>query len=236
MGDGARAGIYTAPPGSTFWQKLGPGGLASFLLAAAGTVLLLGLPVAWRVRRVLREAEGEPLAPADLILVLGRRLQGDRPTPVFEARLAHAADLWRRELAPRILVAGGVTGRAALSEAEAGRAWLLTRGVPASALLTEDQSQHTLENLFHVRETLRAEGWRDLLLVSDGLHLARAGALAEGLGLRVRRSPAPGCPPRRGSLAWCRRAAVEAFLLHWYHTGLAYSRLIRSRRQLERVT
>ena len=185
---------------------------------------------------MLREAEGEPLAPADLILVLGRRLQDNRPTAVFEARLAHAAELWRRGLAPRILVAGGVTGRASLSEAMAGRGWLLDKGLPAGAVLVEDQSQHTLENLFHVRETLRAEGWREIILVSDGLHLARAGALAAGLGLRARRSPAPGCPPPRGSLAWYRRAAVEAFLLHWYHTGLAYSRLIRSRRQLERVT
>lgn len=227
---------YAAPPRSTFWQKLGPGGLASFLLAAAGTVLTLGIPVGWRFRRVLREVGGEPLEPSDVILVLGRRLVEDRPTAVFEARLAHAADLWRRGLAPRILVAGGVTGRASRSEAEAGRDWLLDHGVPASALLLEDQSQHTLENLFHVRETLRAEGWRAAILVSDGLHLARAGALAAGLGLRARRSPAPDCPPRRGSWPWYRRAATEAFLLHWYHTGLAYSRLIRSRRQLERVT
>jgi len=236
MSDRDSARIYMAPPRSTFWQKLGPGGLASFLLAATGSVVLLGLPVGWRLRRVLREAGGDPIEPADLILVLGRRLEGDRPTPVFEARLAHAADLWRRGLAPRILVAGGPTGRASRSEAEAGRAWLLAEGVPAGALLVEDQSQHTLENLFHVRATLRAEGWRDLILVSDGLHLARAGALAEGLGLGFRRSPAPDDPLPRGSLAWYRRAVMEAFLLHWYHTGLAYSRLIGSRRQLERVT
>lgn len=227
---------YTAPPRSTFWQKLGPGGLASFLLAAGGGVLLLGLPVGWRLRRVLGEAEGEPVEPADLILVLGRRLQADRPTVIFVARLAHAADLWRRGLAPRILVAGGLTGRSTLSEAEAGRTWLTAHGVPPDVVLTEDLSQHTLENLFHVREMLQIEGWGAPILVSDGLHLARAGALAEGLGLRVRRSAAPGCPPHRGSWAWRRRALTEAFLLHWYYTGLAYSRLIRSRRQLDRVT
>jgi len=227
---------YTAPPRSTFWQKLGPGGLASFLLAAGGSLLLLGLPVGWRLRRVLREATGDPLEPADAILVLGRRLQADRPTAVFEARLAHAADLWRRGLAPRILVAGGITGGASRSEAEAGRAWLLDHGLPAESVRIEDQSQHTLENLFLLRQTLRDEGWHQVILVSDGLHLARAGALAKGLGLQVRRSPAPGCPPLPGSLAWYRRAVVEAFFLHWYHTGLAYSRAIRSRRQLERVT
>lgn len=227
---------YTAPPRSTFLQKLGPGGLVSFLLASVSALALLGWPVWGRLRRVLRGAGGDPVEPSDLILVLGRRLERDRPTVTFEARLAHAADLWRRGLAPRILVAGGLTGRAEISEAEAGCAWLRDQGIPDEALRSEDQSQHTLENLFHVRETLRAEGWRTLILVSDGLHLARAGALARGLGLAARCSSAPGCPPRRGSLAWWRRALLEAFFLHWYHTGLAYSRLIRSERQLGRVT
>ena len=227
---------YTAPPRSTFWQKLGPGGLASFLLATTGALALVGLPVAWRLRQVLRDQGGDPLRGSDLILVLGRRLQDDGLTAVFEARLAHAESLWRQGFAPRILVAGGLTGTARATEAAAGRDWLLARGIPPEAVLTEDQSQHTLENLFHVRETLRGRGWGPPILVSDALHLARAGALAAGLGLALRRSPAAGCPPPPGTLPWLTRALVEAFLLHWYHTGMAYSRLLGSRRQLERVT
>lgn len=227
---------YTAPPRSSFWQKLGPGGLASFLLAFISGAVLIGTPVWWGLRRVLRDASGDPLVPSDLILVLGRRLARDRPTDVFLARLSHAAELWRQGLAPRILVTGGLTGSATVSEAEAGRTWLLALGVPAEAVLVEDQSQHTLENLFQVRDTLRSEGWETLILVSDGLHLARAGALARGLGLQVRRAAAPGSPPLPGSLAWASRALLESFFLHWYHTGMIYSRLIGSRRQLDRVT
>ena len=227
---------YAAPPRSSFWQKLGPGGAASFALASLAALGLAGLPVIWTLGEVLWSARRPEEGASDLILVLGRKLKDDAPTPVFEARLAHAEGLWRAGRAPRILVAGGITGRAARSEAEAGRAWLLARGVPAEALLEEGQSQHTLENLFFVRERMRAEGWRSLLLVSDPLHLARASALARGLGLAARRAPAAACPPARGSLGWWKRAAFEAFLLHWYRTGLIYSRLIGSRRQLERVT
>jgi uncharacterized SAM-binding protein YcdF (DUF218 family) len=225
---------YHAPPRASFWQKLGPGGAASLGLALVTGLLLV--PVWFRLRRVVEGAAGDPLEPADAILVLGRRLQDDALTPVYEARLAHAEGLWRQGLAPRILVAGGTTGRAARSEAEAGRDWLVARGVPGAAILLEDRSQHTLENLFNVRSHLRTEGWRTLLLISDPLHLARARATALGLGLDVRCSPAPSCPPPPGSLAWWRRAVFEAFFLHWYHTGLFYSRLIRSERQLERVT
>ncbi len=227
--------IYTAPARSSFWQKLGPGGLASFVLAALSVILLLGLPLLWRLILVLRGAREDATRPADAILVLGRRLQDDALTPVFEARLSHAESLWRAGLAPRILVAGGLTGNATRSEAEAGRAWLLMRGVPEDAILTEDQSQHTLENLFFVRETVDAGGWKSLLLVSDPLHLTRATAFAKGLGLRTHRAPARGCPPVPGSLGWWKRASFEAFLLHWYWTGLFYSRLIGSERQLQRV-
>ena len=227
---------FAAPARSSFLQKLGPGGAASLVLALASGVGLLGLPVLLRLASVRRAAAGDPEAEADAILVLGRRLVRDRPTPVFEARLLHAEALWRRGLAPHVVVAGGLTGDAARSEAEVGVAWLAERGVAPDRLHAEDRSQHTLENLFNVRDHMRSVGWRRLLLVSDPLHLARAGALARGLGLELRCLPAPGCPPAPGSFAWWRRAAGEAFLLHWYHTGLAYSRLIRSRRQLERVT
>jgi uncharacterized SAM-binding protein YcdF (DUF218 family) len=227
---------YHAPPRATFWQKLGPGGVASLGLALLSGLGLLGLPVLFRLRQVLQGVHGDEAAAADAILVLGRKLENDGLTPVFTARLDHALTLWRRGLAPRIFVAGGATGTSRRTEAEAGREWLLARGLPERALLLEDRSQHTLENLFNVRAHMRAEGWRTLLLVSDPLHLTRAKATALGLSLDVRCSPAPGCAPALGTLRAWERALLEAFLLHWYHTGMFYSRLIRSERQLERVT
>jgi len=227
---------YHAPPRATFIQKLGPGGVASLGLAILTMIGLLGLPGFFRLRTVLHGIDGDDPVPADAILVLGRMLDGDRITQVFQARLAHAEALWRQGLAPRLFVAGGITGTASRSEAEAGRDWLLAQGVPTGAILLEDRSQHTLENLFNVRSSMRKEGWRTLLLVSDPLHLARARATALGLELDVRCSPALEAPPGRGSFAWWRRAAQESFLLHWYHTGMFYSRLTRSEAALERVT
>jgi len=230
------ASPYHAPPRASFLEKLGPGGATSLILATATAFAGLLLPVLYRLVRVHLHAAGDPPQPSDLILVLGRRLEGDRLTSVFEARLAHAEALWRQGLAPRILVAGGTTGRSSRSEAEAGRAWLLAHGLPGEAVLTEDRSQHTLENLFNVRALMRTEGWQTLLMVSDPLHLARARATAQGLGLEVCCSPAREAPPTRGSLGWWRRAALEGFFLHWYHTGMLYSRLLGCRAQLERVT
>jgi uncharacterized SAM-binding protein YcdF (DUF218 family) len=213
---------------TTLLAELGPGGLSSLSLACASGLLGLGLPIAWRAREVLSRAAGEPPREADAIVVLGRELVDDRPTPVYRARLDHALRLLGERWASEIVVSGGMTGRASLSEAAAGRDYLLSAGAPSAAVSIEERSRHTLENLFNVRETLRAKGLGRILLVSDPLHLARAAALARGLALDVCCSPASGAPPRRGSPAWWLRAGRESFLLHWYHVGLIYSRTIRS--------
>jgi len=227
---------HAAPPRATFWQKLGPGGFTSLALAFGWGAVTLGVPVWCCLWRVLAASRRGPLRPADAILVLGRRLEGDRPTEVFRQRLEHAASLWHMGLAPRVIVSGGLTGDATWSEAEAGRSWLLEQGLPDELVFAEDRSQHTLENLFNIREDLRARKWSSLILVSDPLHLGRALACSRGFGLDVTGSPASGCPPRPGGFGWWARALREAFLLHWYRTGYAYSRLIRSERQLSRVT
>lgn len=221
---------------STLLSELGSSGMWSLALALLTAVGGLGIPVLMRLRRVLAGTGGDAVAPSDVVLVLGRELVDDRPTPVYAARLDHARELLGAGWAPRVLVSGGMTGVATRSEAAAGREHLLLRGVPAEQVWTEERSRHTLENLFNVRERLRRERLDRVLLVSDPLHLERAATLARGLGLDVRSSPAALAPPRRGSPGWWLRAVHEAFLLHWYHVGLAVSRVLGARAALDRVT
>lgn len=226
----------TRPVDQSLSEFLGPGAATSLLLAATTVAGTLGGILVWRLRKVLTASAGDPLDPADAILVVGRALAEDRPTAVFRARLEHGAELLAGGLAPRLIIAGGMTGTARVSEAAAGRDYLLGRGVPEEMLLTEERSTHTLENLFNVRETLKERHWDRLIVVSDPLHLARIGALARGLGLEYRCAPATDSPPKRGGAGWWLRAWREACLLHWYHVGVAYSRFIGSERLLSRVT
>ncbi|MFN7942707.1 MAG: YdcF family protein [Thermoanaerobaculia bacterium] len=220
---------------ATFLQELGPGGASTLALAFFTGVVGLGMPVAWRLRQVLREAARDERAAADAVLILGRELVDDRPTATFRARLEHGARLWHERLAPRVIVSGGWTGRASRSEAEAGSSVLIELGVPAEDILVEDRSRHTLENLVFVRDRLRAAGWQRIILVSDPLHLARVRTLASGLAMSILCSPARQAPPLPGGPAWWLRAVRESFLLHWYHVGVGYSRAIGSERLLSRV-
>ncbi|HEY1116086.1 MAG TPA: YdcF family protein, partial [Acidimicrobiales bacterium] len=45
--------------------------------------------------------------PAQAIIVLGAAQYDGRPSPVLEARLAHAVELWEADVAPTMVVTGG---------------------------------------------------------------------------------------------------------------------------------
>ncbi len=74
----------------------------------------------------------------------------------------HAADLFHRQLAPRVVLSGGIgtrlAGLWARPEAEIFAEVMRQRGVPESALLLESRSTNTGENVRFTRELLAARG------------------------------------------------------------------------------
>jgi len=143
---------------------------------------------------VVATARRDDAAPADAIVVLGAAQYNGRPSPVFRARLDHAAALFRRGLAPLVIVTGGVGTGESLSEAVVGRDYLMTTGLPASALATEAAGHTSAASVRAAATHLRALGGRRVILVSDGFHLLRLRFLARRLGLSATGSPAPESP------------------------------------------
>jgi len=85
------------------------------------------------------DARAPGLAAADLIFVFGTRLA--------EPALL-AVDLYRRRLAPFVVLTGGCNRQQdGLNEAEHHRGLLLGAGVPADCIILENQSSNTMENV-----------------------------------------------------------------------------------------
>lgn len=85
------------------------------------------------------DARAPGLGSADLIFVFGTRLA--RPAEL-------AADTYLEGLAPFVVVTGGSSRQAdGLNEADHHRQVLLSRGVPESALIVENRSSTTPENV-----------------------------------------------------------------------------------------
>ena len=159
-------------------------GIALALAAAAALAVPAALlaEVAWY-------AHTRDPGPADAAIVLGAAVYRDVPSPVFEERIRHAVQLYRERVVGRLVMTGGLSLGDRLTEAEAARNWSTGHGVPADAVLLEDRSRTTEQNLAFALPILQRAGLGRVLIVSDPLHMRRALALARRLGLDAHPSP-----------------------------------------------
>src|SRR5213592_2723107 len=124
-----------------FWT--GRGAIGGILLAA----VLIGLVWAAVVVTVAIQAAHDEATGADAIVVLGAAQYNCRPSPVFRARLDHAATLYQRGLAPTVLVTGGVGARDTLNEANVGRDYLVRLGISDEAVIPLAGGEDTFTSL-----------------------------------------------------------------------------------------
>jgi uncharacterized SAM-binding protein YcdF (DUF218 family) len=161
------------------------------VLTGTGLVLLAWL---MSLAAVLIWERNDQARPVSAIVVLGAAQYVGRPSPVLRARLDHTIDLFRRRLAPVIIVTGG-TGRGdTTSEAAVSRRYAIRRGVPADAILMETKGRTTSESMDGVAALMAQRHRRDVLLVSDPFHMLRLTILARRHGLVPYASPTPTSP------------------------------------------
>jgi uncharacterized SAM-binding protein YcdF (DUF218 family) len=137
--------------------------------------------------QVWRAGREDQAGPADAIVVLGAAQYDGRPSPVYQARLDHAADLYERDLAPTILVTGGRRPGDRFTEAAAGAGYLAAQGVPEDAIVLESGGTDSWTSLSAAARVLGDR--RRVLLVSSPYHALRIRHIAAELGLDARSSP-----------------------------------------------
>lgn len=110
----------------------------------------------------------------DAILLLGLKLNEDGSAkPELTLRIQKAAQCYHRGLAPLIIPCGGQTPGTPVTEASVMEAALLRLNVPSGAILKEDRSQITVENMLNARAVLNKADPR-VLIVTSHYHTLRA--------------------------------------------------------------
>lgn len=154
--------------------------------AVVGAVLLLvgstGLAIWWTARQDARPS-------SDAIVVLGSAQYNGVPSSIFEARLEHALQLYEAGVAPVVVTVGGKAAGDAFTEAESGRDYLASAGMPADALLAVPEGVDTLESMRAVASAFTERGWSSAVLVTDPWHAMRAERMAEDAGMTATSSP-----------------------------------------------
>lgn len=134
--------------------------------------------------------------PAQAIVVFGTAQYDGVPSPVLKGRLDHAMDLYRRDLAPVIVVTGGRQEGDRFTEATASANYLIENGVPDDDILREVSGTSSWQSLAATAAFLEDRQISRVLLVSDPFHAMRIEAMADELGLDAHTSPTPNSPIR----------------------------------------
>ncbi len=189
-------------------------GEAVLVLIIPGIVLFGFLGLCLWIRE---QGQREELVLADAIVVLGAAQWNGRPSPVLQARLDRAIDLYRQGYAPLLVLTGGSIAGDPFSEASVSRDYARVRGIPEEAILVEEESRSTVENLQGAWQLLSPHRAYSILLVSDPFHMARALVIARDLGFQAHPAPAHESPITRHPLEetfYIMREA-GALLMYW---------------------
>ena len=160
-------------------------GLALALACGAAALIAAGFIV---------EGVQAPLQRSDAIVVIS----GDEDL----ARLRQGLRLWRDQWAPRLIFSGAARD-GPVSNAEAMRQLARVEGVPAAAILVDEQGADTYGNALQTRRLMEAHGLRSAILVTSPYHLQRAAVTFNGVfrgsDIRLIASAAPDSDWRKQS-------------------------------------
>ena len=138
----------------------------------------------------------------DYIIIHGAGLDGPRPTPLLAGRIDKALELWKKQHQHgKFVVSGGQGADEIVSEAQAMRDYLLEKGVPVAAILMEDKSTTTWENLRYSLAIINADRATDVdatssaavtssgdfttAVVTSDFHVFRCAEYAHNLGIKA---------------------------------------------------
>jgi vancomycin permeability regulator SanA len=156
---------------------------AAVVLALALTVLVFTMGRVWWVARQ------DDHRVSDVIVVLGAAQFDGRPSSVFTARLVHARNLYKLDVAPRIVTVGGNRAGDRFTEASAGKLWLTTHGVPARSIVAVGVGGDTLTSVRAVSKEMKQKRWSTAVIVTDPWHSLRTRSMAHDSGIDAVTSP-----------------------------------------------
>jgi uncharacterized SAM-binding protein YcdF (DUF218 family) len=165
--------------------------LVRLIVVGGGAAVVLA---GFATLRIWQQGIQDERRDVDAIVVLGAAQYDGRPSPVFEARLDHAVALWHEGLADAFIVTGGKLPGDRTTEAAAARQYAIDHGVPAEAIIGENEGRNTLASLRSVASILEDRGMTSALFVSDPTHMLRVLRIADDLGIEAFGSPTPSSP------------------------------------------
>ncbi len=125
----------------------------------------------------------------DAVIVLGASTDLNGVSPVYRERINHGIFLYNNGYADYIILTGGKGKGNDFSDAQKAKEYALLKGIPEDAILIEEKSRITEENLKFSKEILDSYNLDTCIIISDPLHMKRAMLMAKDYGINAYSSP-----------------------------------------------
>jgi len=124
----------------------------------------------------------------DYALVLGCGIRGEEVLPTLKFRLDKCLDYLQHNPNAMVIVSGGLGRGQIITESEAMKRYLVSKGVEADRIIEENQSKNTRQNMQFSKAILDARfpsNDYSVVCITSGYHAFRAGKLSKKAGLSV---------------------------------------------------
>ena len=194
-------------------------------------VLLLGFSeLPWFISRPFICEENIQASPVIVVLYCGYGITVRNGLDKYSLdRIQKAVQIWKKELSPNILFAGGCADKRGTGLPGSNRmaAEALRLGVPEEKILIEAGSKDTLNNIRNTSLILKKNGWDSLILVTSDFHIKRAADLFDKNRFKV--YPAP--VEWKTRISWKSNWTYLKFIRYEVQARLAY--LLLNEKQID---
>lgn len=176
--------------------------------------------------RVYKSAKLKLVTKADYIVVLGSKFMSKRIPPIMLSRLEKTVQVYRQlDRKPLIIVSGGKSAVSHIEESGIMRRYLLDHGIPDSAIIVENKSENTAQNLEYSSITIKhhwkASSLPHIVVVTSEFHIPRVQQYASRIGLAANYVPSitipvfkwPAMSREFTAIIWYYRYTIETIML-----------------------
>lgn len=106
--------------------------------------------------RIIVSSNIEEIENIDCIIVLGAGIWGDEPSPMLKDRLDVAIDLYKKGVAPKIIMSGD-HGKENYDEVNIMKSYAINAGIPSEDIFMDHAGFSTYETIYRTKEIFKAK-------------------------------------------------------------------------------
>ena len=137
---------------------------------------------------IVFEGKDTAIDQADYVMVLGTRLDGDKPSSLLFERIKTAATYLKENPNAIAIASGGQGIDEIVPESSVIKESLMQLGIEEQRIITESHSTRTIENFKYSMEYIEQDA--TVVVVTNRFHLYRSKSIGEDFGLNVTGLPA----------------------------------------------